>query len=111
MTEKVFIDSNIFVYAYTGDDKQKHSIARDLLRNNVLNNEIILSVQAVETGHLLKALFEESEDVVSFLLKKMNVNVNRVSTVVNRVEQKNLKKYLHLLKIRYLCAFKNFYII
>ena len=32
MTEKVFIDSNIFIYAYTGDDEQKHSVARDLLR-------------------------------------------------------------------------------
>ena len=45
MIEKVFIDSNIFIYAYTGDDEQKHSIARDLLRNSVLNDEIILSVQ------------------------------------------------------------------
>ena len=41
--------------------------------------------QAVETGHIMKALFEESEDVVSFLLKKLNVNVNRVSTVVDSV--------------------------
>jgi len=47
MTEKVFIDSNIFIYAYTGDDERKHSIARDLLRNNVLNSEIILSVQVL----------------------------------------------------------------
>jgi len=41
--------------------------------------------QAVETGHLMKALFEEAEDVVSFLLKKLNVHVNRVSTVVDSI--------------------------
>jgi len=41
--------------------------------------------QAVETGHLMKALIEEGEDVVSFLLKKMNVNVNRVSVVVDSI--------------------------
>jgi len=27
MTEKVFIDSNILIYAYTGDDEHKHLIA------------------------------------------------------------------------------------
>ncbi len=41
--------------------------------------------QAVETGHIMKALFEESEDVISFLLKKLNVNVDRVSSVVNSI--------------------------
>jgi len=41
--------------------------------------------QAVETGHLMKALFEEGEDTVSFLLKKQNVNVNRVSAVVDSI--------------------------
>jgi len=41
--------------------------------------------QAVETGHIMKALFEEGEDVVSFLLKKMNVNINRVMSVVDSI--------------------------
>ncbi len=41
--------------------------------------------QAVETGHLLKALFDESEDVVSFLLKKLNVNVDRLKNVVSQI--------------------------
>jgi ATP-dependent Clp protease ATP-binding subunit ClpB len=38
--------------------------------------------QAVETGHLLKALFEEGEDVLSFLLNKLNVNISRVLSVI-----------------------------
>jgi len=41
--------------------------------------------QAVETGHLLKALFEEGEDVVSFLLKKLNININRILSVVESI--------------------------
>ena len=41
--------------------------------------------QAIETGHLMKALFEEAEDVVSFLLKKLNVNINRVASVVESI--------------------------
>ena len=41
--------------------------------------------QAVETGHIMKALFEESEDVVSFLLKKLNVNMTRLMSVVDGI--------------------------
>ena len=41
--------------------------------------------QAVETGHLMKALLEEAEDVISFLLKKMNINISRLSTVVESI--------------------------
>ncbi|MDR0714514.1 MAG: ATP-dependent chaperone ClpB [Bacteroidales bacterium] len=43
------------------------------------------SHQAVETGHLLKALFEESEDVVSFLLKKLNANTARIQSAAESI--------------------------
>ncbi|GAB3523319.1 ATP-dependent Clp protease ATP-binding subunit [Emticicia fontis] len=43
--------------------------------------------QAVETGHLLKALLEEDANTSSFLLKKLNVNenlfTNRLESIVN----------------------------
>jgi predicted nucleic acid-binding protein len=58
MKEKVFIDSNVFVYAYTGDDKQKHSIAADLLRYNVLDNEIIVSVQILNEFYSVMARYK-----------------------------------------------------
>src|SRR6201986_5493522 len=35
--------------------------------------------QAIETAHLLKGLMLEDENVVSYLLIKLNVNVNRLS--------------------------------
>ncbi|MDR3094867.1 MAG: ATP-dependent chaperone ClpB [Bacteroidales bacterium] len=41
--------------------------------------------QAVETGHILKALFEENEDVVTFLLKKLNANTDRVMSVADSI--------------------------
>ena len=41
--------------------------------------------QAVETGHILKALFEENEDVVTFLLKKLNANIDRVMSVADSI--------------------------
>ncbi|HKR06585.1 MAG TPA: ATP-dependent chaperone ClpB [Bacteroidia bacterium] len=38
------------------------------------------SHQAIETGHLLKALLDVDENVVPFLLKKINVNVGQLQT-------------------------------
>ena len=58
MIEKVFIDSNIFIYAYTSDDEQKHSIARNLLRNNILSNEIVLSVQILNEFYSVMAKYK-----------------------------------------------------
>ena len=39
--------------------------------------------QAVETGHLLKALFAVDDDVISYALKKVNANVQRIEQALN----------------------------
>ncbi len=41
--------------------------------------------QAVETGHLLKALFMKADSITSFLLKKLDVNENVVSAAVDKI--------------------------
>jgi ATP-dependent Clp protease ATP-binding subunit ClpB len=40
--------------------------------------------QAVENGHLLKGLLSTGENVISFLLKKLGVNVNLLETLINK---------------------------
>ena len=69
--EKVFIDSNIFIYAYTGDDEQKHSIARGLLRENVLNNEIILSVQILNEFYSVMAKYKYPHNEIKLCLNEI----------------------------------------
>ncbi|MXV17924.1 ATP-dependent chaperone ClpB [Hufsiella ginkgonis] len=39
--------------------------------------------QAIETAHLLKGLLLVDENVISYLLKKLNVNLNRIGSVVD----------------------------
>lgn len=39
--------------------------------------------QAIETAHLLKGLLTVDENVISYLLKKLNVNINRISEVLD----------------------------
>ncbi len=41
--------------------------------------------QAVETGHLLKALLIEADDVIGFLLKKLNINTSNLVKVLDRI--------------------------
>lgn len=45
--------------------------------------------QSIETGHLLKALLVDNEDVIDYLLKKNNVNVTFLSTKLDE----QLEKY------------------
>ncbi|MFD2146788.1 ATP-dependent chaperone ClpB [Mucilaginibacter antarcticus] len=39
--------------------------------------------QAIETAHLLKGLLLVDENVISYLLKKLNVNINRLNTILD----------------------------
>jgi len=41
--------------------------------------------QAVETGHLFKGLFHASEDVTSFLLKKLDVNISIFQQTIDKI--------------------------
>ncbi|MGY3213054.1 ATP-dependent chaperone ClpB [Mucilaginibacter sp. HD30] len=40
--------------------------------------------QAIETAHLLKGLLLVDENVISYLLKKLNVNLNRLNTILDK---------------------------
>jgi len=71
MIEKVFIDSNIFIYAYTGDDEQKHSVARNVLRNNVLSNEIVLSVQILNEFYSVMARYKYPHNEIKSCLNEI----------------------------------------
>ncbi len=48
-----------------------------------------LENQAIDTGHILKAIFEKDKNVTPFLLKKLGVNLHLTQEVLN----KNLKSY------------------
>jgi len=71
MIDKVFIDSNIFIYAYTSDNEQKHSIARDLLRNNVLENEIVLSAQILNEFYSVMARYKYPHNEIKSCLNEI----------------------------------------
>ena len=40
MKDKVFIDTNVLVYAYNSDDPEKQKIAKKLLSEVILKNDV-----------------------------------------------------------------------
>jgi predicted nucleic acid-binding protein len=71
MSGKVFLDTNIFVYAYDPRDPAKQSKARDLIRTATLNRTGIVSYQVVQEFFnvvLVKAITKMTpEDAQQFL--------------------------------------------
>ena len=45
MKDKVFIDTNVLVYAYNSDDPEKQKIAKKLLSEVILKNDVYISSQ------------------------------------------------------------------
>jgi ATP-dependent Clp protease ATP-binding subunit ClpB len=41
--------------------------------------------QSIETGHILKGILTVDENVAPFLLKKLNVNLNNIESVLNKI--------------------------
>ena len=39
--------------------------------------------QAIETAHLLKGLLSVDENVISYLFKKLNINSNRITEIID----------------------------
>ena len=87
MTEKVFVDSNIFIYAYTSDDEQKHSIARDLLQDNVVNNEIIVSVQILNEFYSVMARYKYPHNEIKLCLNEIIEQVRVMPLELETIKQ------------------------
>ncbi len=43
-----------------------------------------LENQAIDTGHILKAIFEKDQNVTPFLLKKLGVNIELIKTILDK---------------------------
>jgi predicted nucleic acid-binding protein len=87
MIEKVFIDSNIFIYAYTSDDEQKHSIARNLLCESVLNNEIVLSIQILNEFYAVMAKYKYSHNEIKSCLNEIIEQVKVMPLELETIKQ------------------------
>jgi predicted nucleic acid-binding protein len=55
MTDKIFIDSNVWVYLFSEDGNRKGTIAKEFVANNTVKSAFVTSCQAVnEVCNVLK---------------------------------------------------------
>ena len=92
MLDKIFADSNIWLYAFMESDLEKKTIAAEL----VLNKEIILSVQVVNEVciNLIKKANYTNDDISIFLRNlnnKYKISNLSFATIVHSAEIR--KKY------------------
>jgi predicted nucleic acid-binding protein len=71
---KVFIDSNITVYAYEQDDRKKHDIANALVKNEHGNNYIHISTQVLnEVYSVLSKHKVMHKDIAKYVLELQEI--------------------------------------
>lgn len=66
MQDKIFIDTNIIVYAYSIDEKKKQAITQEILENN---SDLYISKQVIN-------------EVVNILYKKMQLTSEEIEKVI-----------------------------
>ncbi|MBN1962969.1 MAG: PIN domain-containing protein [Deltaproteobacteria bacterium] len=99
MTGRVFIDTNIFVYAVDKDEPQKKAIARSLISDLSNKNQVMISLQVLSefywvTTRKLKSplsLIEAEHATISLAnLPIVNTNSNTVIDAITLSREKPL---------------------
>ena len=73
MKDKIFVDSNIWIYLFTSDDVSKNELARNFIADNTAKGNIfVISYQVInEVGAVLKRKKKFSEDKIQFVIDTM----------------------------------------
>ena len=74
MIDRIFVDSNIWVYLFASEDVNKNIRARNFVTENSLNNNIlVVSYQVLnEVAAVLKVKKNFSEDKIRFVVENMS---------------------------------------
>jgi predicted nucleic acid-binding protein len=67
MKDKVFIDTNILIYAHSQDDNYKQQLATHLMNDNI--DYIILSNQVIN-------------ELINILIKKYKLSITTIKSIV-----------------------------
>jgi predicted nucleic acid-binding protein len=73
MKDKIFVDSNIWIYLFTSDDVSKNELARNFITDNTAKGNIfVISYQVInEVGAVLKRKKKFNEDKIQFVVDTM----------------------------------------
>lgn len=91
MTNKILVDTNILVYAFTDIDLNRQKIAKELLKNLINNNEsLAISIQnVVEFTKTTKVKFSKpiTDERLDEVLSKFRINFDIISYDINTIKR------------------------
>jgi predicted nucleic acid-binding protein len=88
--QRVFIDTNIIVYAREKDDIKKNAIASDLLRNVLNDKSIFISTQVLNEIYSTLSKHKVSHDEIATLIMDLQRDM-QVSTVTTATINASLR--------------------
>ena len=91
MSDKIFIDTNVLVYAYTSGDIEKHEAAKHFLQYS--NNALVISTQVLNEFYNALSKFKIKHDVIVSIITEISNFCD-----VKSVELKTVKTALALKK-------------
>ena len=86
MKGKIFVDTNVFIYAYSDDDMIKHKIAENLLRKDLAENSIVISVQILSEFYSVMAKSKLSHSEIAYYVKEIAKQTYVKSLTIETIE-------------------------
>jgi predicted nucleic acid-binding protein len=86
MSDKVFVDTNIFVYARTDDDTFKHDEANKLLGETLAGKEVTVSAQVLSEFYSGMTKHHRTHDEITVFLYEIIDSANIVSLSLLTIE-------------------------
>jgi predicted nucleic acid-binding protein len=71
MKDDIFVDTNIFIYAYSDDDLLKHKVAKNLLQNDLSKNTVIVSVQILNEFYSVMSKSKLSHQEITHFIREI----------------------------------------
>ena len=86
MNARVFVDTNIFVYAHVSDDTNKHKMAYELLRRNLIKTPVIISTQILSEFYSAMIKYKRADDEIRAFITEIIKCVNVMSVSLPTIE-------------------------
>jgi len=71
MQDKIFVDTNVFIYAYSNDDIEKHNAAKKLLQNDLSEDIVTVSVQILNEFYSVMSKSELTHQEITIYLEEI----------------------------------------
>jgi len=86
MKDRVFVDTNIFVYAYSDNDALKHNAAKKLLQRDLADDYVVISTQILNEIYSVLSRSKLSHPQITDFVLEIASQTDVKSLTMNTIE-------------------------